>query len=258
LTPGREVLSGNRTYYVDAANGNDANAGLSAGSGNALATIGEALARISRIDTAGHIVEIQLADGTYAQPAVTGPMAGGGDLTIRGNAGNAAAVIIQGTVYTGISVSGGARVILRDLTLATTAGGSLLSATGRSTVYFTNLRFTACSRFHIEASEGSLVSAIGNYSIVGGAGAHIYLTTGSLMTQANRTATLTGTPAFSSGFIVVSAVSAYSAWNQTWIGSATGVRYTVSENGVIKTFGKGATHFPGSVSGSAPTGGQYS
>jgi hypothetical protein len=43
----------------------------------------------------------------------------------------------------------------------------------------------------------------------------------------------------------------------TFAGSATGPRYVVSLNGVINTFGGGASVFPGNSAGSIATGGQY-
>jgi hypothetical protein len=40
-------------------------------------------------------------------------------------------------------------------------------------------------------------------------------------------------------------------------GTITGSRYSISLNAAINTFGGGANYFPGSVAGSAATGGQY-
>jgi hypothetical protein len=45
--------------------------------------------------------------------------------------------------------------------------------------------------------------------------------------------------------------------NITFTGSTAGQRYNVSGNGVIQTYGGGANYLPGSVVGSATTGGQY-
>ena len=43
----------------------------------------------------------------------------------------------------------------------------------------------------------------------------------------------------------------------TFVGSATGARYSVALNGVIQTTGAGASYLPGNSAGSSATGGQY-
>lgn len=47
------------------------------------------------------------------------------------------------------------------------------------------------------------------------------------------------------------------ATGMTFSGAATGKRYDVATNGVINTNGGGASYFPGNVSGTSATGGQY-
>ena len=76
-----------------------------------------------------------------------------------------------------------------------------------------------------------------------------------IVSGTNRTATLTGTFAFTA-FVSASYGGVYSMWNQTWVGAATGKRYTAALNGIINTYNKGATHFPGDVAGSTASGGQ--
>jgi hypothetical protein len=68
--------------------------------------------------------------------------------------------------------------------------------------------------------------------------------------------TLTGTPTFSTAFVLASAGSLFAPAN-TFVGGATGTRYTAQLNGVIFTGSKSLTYFPGSAAGSTPTGGQY-
>lgn len=256
----REVLSANRTYFVDPA-GNDANNGL--GAGAPLATIAAAIAKCYQIDTNGHEVTIQLADGTYtsggATLSVDRPLTGGGRLEILGNPAAPGNVIVRG-VYPSVQVSAGASVALRHFRIESSSTGSLLLANSNATVFIDNLVFAATSRYHIELSSGASLTVLGDYAIVGGATlGHISLASCSVLDGANRTITLTGALSFGAQFILVSSGGVYAFWNATWTvtGTATGKRYAASLNGVINTFGKGTSHFPGDVAGTTTTGGQY-
>lgn len=68
--------------------------------------------------------------------------------------------------------------------------------------------------------------------------------------------TETGTPAFVN-FAASLTGGEVESFGTTWTGSATGSRYTATLNGIINTFGAGATYFPGDSAGSTATGGQY-
>jgi hypothetical protein len=71
---------------------------------------------------------------------------------------------------------------------------------------------------------------------------------------ASHTITISGTPAFSSAFffVVQGTVDLYGI---TWSGSATGVRWNVSNNGVLASYGTSTTT-PGNSAGSTSSGGQ--
>ena len=43
----------------------------------------------------------------------------------------------------------------------------------------------------------------------------------------------------------------------TFIGTATGMRYSAGYSGIINTAGGGANYFPGTVAGTTAAGGQY-
>jgi hypothetical protein len=103
--------------------------------------------------------------------------------------------------------------------------------------------------------------ATGNYAITGGAQSHAQAWTEgfvqlSSLPNDSVTVTLTGTPTFSTAFVLASAGSLFAPAN-TFVGGAAGPRYTAQLNGVIFTGGKSLTYFPGSAAGSTPTGGQY-
>lgn len=74
---------------------------------------------------------------------------------------------------------------------------------------------------------------------------------GGLIRVAGRTATLSGTPAFSSAFAYASGASAIRAQGMPFSGSATGVRYLSQLASAIRTLGGGSNYFPGNSAGTA-------
>ncbi len=254
----REVLSANRTYYVRT-DGSDSNNGLANTAGGAFLTVQKALNVIKGLDFNGQSVTVQVADGTYTG-SVTVPVTVGqaltSDLTIQGNSGTPGNVIISTTSADCFAAVSGVRALIKDMELRTTTAGYCLDANGAGTeLQYTNLRFGACANDQILASGGALITCIGNYSIVGAAARHWNSDRG-IIEVGNRTITITGTPAFSSAFANASQ-GHIRAFNNTYSGSATGVRYNASMNGTIQTFGAGSTALPGNSAGSTATGGQY-
>ncbi|MCA8901938.1 MAG: DUF2793 domain-containing protein [Hyphomonas sp.] len=256
----REALQGDRTYYVDPS-GSNANDGLSAGA--PLATIAAAVAKCHQVDTNGHDLTIQLADGTYTSSGIAlevdRPLAGGGRLEILGNPSAPGNVIVRG-VYPSVQVSAGAIVALRHFRIECSSTGSLLLANAGAAVFIDNLVFAATSRYQIELASGASLTVLGDYEIAGSATlGHISVASCAVMDGGNRTMTLTGTLTFGSQFITAASGGVCALWNATWTvtGTATGKRYSATLNGVINTFGKGATHFPGDAAGTTGSGGQY-
>lgn len=252
----REKLSANGTYYVSPS-GNDSNSGLTAGS--PLATVNAAIAKCYAIDDGGFALTIQLADGTYTFSSpitVNRPIVGGGRLTINGNATTPGNVVLQGT-YPVCSFSGGTKLKLSNVRLQSSSTGSLVYASEGADVHLSGIEWNTCQRYHIEATGKAIITLVGADTIVASDTplAHIYLSARAGLVATNQTTTLTGTPTFTN-FIMVAA-SDYAVWNHTFVGSASGTRYSVTLNGTINTYGKGATHFPGSVAGTTATGGQY-
>jgi hypothetical protein len=92
---GRELLTANRTYFVDPA-GNDSNDGLTGGT--PFLTIQKAIDTVAALDIDIYDVTIQLADGTYSITTalqLKDPI-GAGEVCILGNTGTPANVIIDG------------------------------------------------------------------------------------------------------------------------------------------------------------------
>lgn len=253
----REVLQADRVYYV-ATTGSNANDGLSAAT--PVQTIADAVGRAYRIDSNGYAVTIQLAAGTYsalgAAVIVDRPLVGGARLEILGNPAAPSDVVIVGG-WPSALFSGGCRVGLRHMRVESNAAGSLIQALEGADVYIDNIVFGATSRYHMEIDGGARLRIAGNYTIDGNAAlAHMIVISGATVSGDNRTVTLTGTPSFGGAFVAVDA-GIYAVWNQTWTGAATGKRYSATLNGIINTFGKGTSHFPGDIAGTIASGGQY-
>lgn len=256
--PGREVLTAARTYYVRT-DGSDSNNGLANTSGGAFLTVQKALDVAATIDFGGYTVTVQIADGTYtgaiSAPVMTG-QASAASLTIRGNNGTPANVILSTTSASTIAVPSGARAKVLDLEMRTTTSGFCFNVDG-GTLEYGNVRFGACAQSHIRTTAGGSVTGTGNYTISGGAQAHVLANRSGVWWGTFLTVTLSGTPAFSVGFIDARETGSAAAVSMTFSGSATGPRYSITMNGVINTGGGGASYLPGNSAGSTATGGQY-
>ena len=257
----REMLAANRTYYVDNTNGSDSNNGLASGSGNTFKTIQKVVNTVSALDINGFNVTIQVADGTYTGAVILKNVAGfsaAGNLTIQGNNTTPSNVLVSVISASAFAADGlSSTWDIKDLKIQTTTSGYCLFAQNGSAIRFGNLDFGACAGNHIVAQYGGAsITAISNYKISGGAGAHAEVAAGVVSLQ-GRTVTLSGTPAFSYTFANAWRGGLLVADFMTFSGSATGSRYSATMNGVIVVGGGGASYFPGSSAGSASAGGQY-
>jgi hypothetical protein len=256
-TLGRIKLTGNLNIYVATTGSDTANTGLT--SGSPFATLQHAWdVLVADYDLGGYTATINLAAGTYAAGLTAAPPTVGGSVVVLGNAGSPGTVTISVAAGNCISILNGDSVTLNGMTL-TTAGGSpsaCVNAQNGSTVAFENIVFGA-AYYHLQASIGSQVVAIGDYTISGSAAGHLRGHATGVLQASGVTVTLTGTPAFSVAFAIADECGVVEATSTTFTGSATGARYSAVLNGVVQTNGGGATYFPGSSGGTSATGGQY-
>ena len=245
----RERLTAARTYYVRT-DGSDSNTGLANTSGGAFLTVQKAVdTACSTLNIGTYNVTIQLADGTYGAVNVTAPFQGSGTVTIVGNAGTPANVVVGA-----LSAYNGAQVAIESVRL-TSASSFCLYAVNNGVINYSNVEFNTAASAHIRASAGGIVSAYGNYKIVGASPCHWQaILTGCVMVS-NRTITITGTPAFSSAFANADTAGSMELYNNTYSGSATGKRYSATMVGTIQTYT--AATLPGNSAGTTATGGQF-
>ncbi|KAB2893828.1 MAG: hypothetical protein F9K35_16745 [Burkholderiaceae bacterium] len=249
----RERLTGPRTYYVRT-DGNDGSAGLANTAAGAFRTVQKAIDTVVALDLSTYNVTIQLGDGTYAEACTLKPyVTGGGAVTILGNTATPANVLINAAGNAFMASSCG-QWTLNGFKLQA-GGGRGLFAMGASQINLLNINWGACTYEQILSQLGATVRLNGNQTISGSAPAFINATTNAYAGGASISITLSGTPAFSY-FAQCDMGANVILQTITFTGSATGARYSVSANGVIQTYGGGASYLPGSTNGSA-SGGLY-
>ncbi|TGR32990.1 MULTISPECIES: hypothetical protein [unclassified Mesorhizobium] len=253
----REVLSATRTYYVRT-DGNDANTGLVNSAGGAFLTIQKAINVVAALDLSIYSVVIQVGNGTYTgNVGVFSSWVGSGSVTLQGDIVTPSNVVLSVTSTNAIQVSNGGRLLLGGFKIQTTTSGVGIFIPGGSVTIIGKMEYGACAQPHIQlGTGGSFINSGKNYTISGSASSHIFLDALSYAQIVSSTITLTGTPAFSAGF--VSCSDSFIQCNaNTFVGSGTGPRYSATVNGAIQTFGSGATYLPGNAAGSIATQGQY-
>jgi hypothetical protein len=257
----REALTANRTYWVrnDGSNSND---GLTNAAGGAFATLQKAYDVIVGLDLAGFTATIQY--GVAGQTITSGlkcsvpPVGGNVVLNIGGSTID---------VATGSCVENAAPFTLtvQNGTLRATAGNALYcnQVSGATIDMGPSLTFGACAagyhKYALGAGTAITNKGLNAYSITGSAIGHNLANLGGTVIEASITVTLTGTPAFSFAFTITSNAGTYSGFTITYSGAASAgsKRYDAALNGVIQTYGGGASYFPGGVGGTNTTGGEY-
>lgn len=256
----RELLTAARTYYVRT-DGNDSNDGLANSSGGAFLTIQKAIDTVASLDMGIQQVTIQVAAGTYAPialksyvgsvfPRIIGDTATPSNVTISATAGSTNALI---------ATDAGSWEIAGIKFQASGTSGSGIRVEGRSHIQISGYcEFGTCAGRHIFAYKGSVIIAA-NIRISGGATAFAEAgyPGGIISYTSGYTCTLVGTPAFSNAFALGSMLAVVVINGITFSGAATGPRYLAVTNGIIQTFGTGATYLPGNSAGTTATGGLY-
>lgn len=248
----RERLTAARTYYV-ATTGDDANDGLTVAT--PFATIQRAVNVVATtIDAGGRYVTIQLADGTYTAGVYTRALVGATSLGIQGNSVTPGNVVIATTSANAVNNNvPGFSLYVSNLKVATATSGAGVSVSHGAVTTLSGVWFGACASGHVSAS-GGVVSLLNNYTIAGAAPYHWRATNNGQVICNSVAITITGTPAFPSGFVLCTTRGLVDASGCTFSGSATGARYSVQTHGGVYTGTSGnTTYFPGNAAGSVQT-----
>jgi hypothetical protein len=253
----RPRLTASAIYYVRT-DGSDSNDGLTNDSGGAFLTIQKGINVVSALDLSAYTATVQLGNaGTYSGFSVSGPFVGntGANVSVVGDTGSPGSYVISSTT----TLSRQAAVRLRgvDISVGTPGFGLIVSNGSVLTLDGAMVYGTLTGGVHMYAEKGGVINVTANYTIDGSANGHVYCASSGIVQMAGLTVTVSGTPAWAQQFAQVTALGMLQANTMTYSGSATGKRYTATENGVIRTLGGGATMFPGNAAGTTATGGQY-
>lgn len=265
------VATGSPVY--SASTGSDSNSGLFNTTSTAFLTINGAYAAIvSAIDFASHVVILQVNDSVYTDGFLFTGWVGGGQMVIQGN------TVVPANCFINKSVVGVTPLGSIFETNAPCPG--TLSMKGfkfRSTSSARNaLSIFNAGRYQISDMEfnGIPASTFATAVSVGAAGVHLTIAgniaiTGSMpgwascnepavMQAFTQTLVLTGVPAFDWNGVFFSNSGCTVGWGGiTFLGSATGTRYQITNNGIVDTGGSGTSYLPGNANGFTSTGGQY-
>jgi hypothetical protein len=245
-----QTLTANRTYYVRT-DGNDGNSGTENTAAGAFLTVQKALDVVASqlIVPRGITVTIQIADGTYVATPKAYFFLGGGSLTIAGNAGTPANVVLTGEL----------QIFAQSVTVQnfTITGTNAISARfGGSVTIGAGMIFGAVTDTTLLAIDGGLVIITSAYTVTGGGINHLQARRGGIV-RLFANVTFSAAHAFSSyiayafmgGLIESSAV--------VFTGSPTGQRYLSDSLSIIHTSGGGASYFPGTIAGAVANSGIY-
>ncbi|MEW9838725.1 phage portal protein, partial [Mesorhizobium sp. ZMM04-4] len=258
ITAIREKLTADRTYYVRA-DGSDSNDGLANASGGAFLTKQKAINVVAALDISIYNVTIQVEDGTYSGGVnVNAPWIGSGEVTLQGNLTTPANCVISVTSANCILVTNYGRLRVRGFKVQTTTSGIGVAAQNGGVLSVVgNMDYGACATAHIYAERTGVLGITASYTISGNAPCHMQALSHAYIFNFVTTVTLSGTRAFSTAFAKCDRMALMEFSGNTFTGSATGTRYTVTSGAGINTFGGGATYLPGSGAGAATSPGWY-
>lgn len=269
----RTLLNSSLTIYVNASTGSDTNSGITPTA--PFKTIQAAINAVyHNYDFNGFGCTISVANGSYT--VATGPSTwaasfygppvgiGPSGVSLVGNIASPASVTIGATNGNAILASAGANITIQGITVTTTgtniglvaSAGYGLTAQQGAVLTVSNCVIGSCGSAQLWAALGGFLVVSGTLTLTGttfqslSAGFAGTLWTNSLTCVCSS---LTVTGAFSN----VSQCGVLEAVGMTFLGTATGPKFGVSQNGVISTNGGGINYFPGSTAGVVSTGGQY-
>jgi hypothetical protein len=267
---GRAVISLNMTLFVAPPPSGSDGANDCTSSASPCQTIQRAVDVAATKDFGGHSITIHLADGAYNSGAnlsgtlsgrATGVLGGAG-LLISGNLQSPGSVVIADTSSrpAAFIATDNASLGLQGITI-TSAKGSAVFPESHARIVVSKVVFGATHLGQMHAETGGSVAVFGDYSITGGAPAHIEAVLGGriIYFESPHTVTLIGTPHFSTAFVSLDQGSVAYVHHAfvTFHGAATGARYLIKGNSVLETEGGGPSFLPGDTPGTLLTGGQY-
>ncbi|WP_245316692.1 hypothetical protein [Agrobacterium sp. YIC 4121] len=256
----RDILTENRNYYVRTG-GNNANAGTENTDAGAWATLQYAYDFIAnKLDLNGFDVTINMADGYHsASLTVAKRLLGNNRVFIRGNVANPANCFLEVTNNNCIVNScPGFTVNVGGVRFSALNVGSCLFANGGDIQLGANCLFAgALGGDHFIAINGGTISITANYTVAGGCVNHWHAYGFGQVICQNVTITISAPIGVTRWCGVATGLLTSTGCTFTNKANVAGATYLVHRNGCVIVEGAGANYFPGTVAGTAATGGQY-
>lgn len=268
----KDIVTGNRIYYVNNTTGNDTNDGLS--STTAFATLEKASQVLSNnIENKSGFITIQIANSTTPYAGTT--IANIDNVTILGNISDPTQVVINANLFNstegkhGFLIANCKGIIVKGVKFINTGStAGLIRATAmelyQSTIFISDIEFNSISgtaaatnSFHLYVNGFSELTITGNYKIVAGAsmGSHIGCANNSVVGTDYKAGTITATISGTQAFQSFVNLYLYSMWRTlktiNWTGGTiVGMRaqlgyYCLSLTGTALADG----YFPGNSAG---------
>jgi len=255
----REVLTANRTYYVDKTLGSNSNTGLTSGAG-AFSTIQKAIDTACALDLSVYKVTINLADGTGYAGFNLKKYVGVGPIEIIGNTTTPANVDLSGAA-TNVGGNGwSGAYTFKGAKIANSAGNGM-GLVGPGSLTIDKIEFGACSAAHIRADNSCFVTCLTGALTISGNAAYGWLSGYlSVINLDSSTVTYTANVAYSQAHCYAQMEGLINVPAVTWTlggNTVTGKRYNAYANATINTSGGGATFIPGDVAGTTTGDGVY-
>ncbi len=269
FSPGQLALAANKTIYVNQAIGNDANDGISNTVGHALLTVQAAINLAFGYAPSQYVITIQVAAGNYTGGCRTPPYAGppivingSGILTCSMNALTEATAPGFGYAFL---VQGPNTMTVTNFTATnsvSSGGPALFTAASNSSMETGNTRSLACGNGVFQV-QGPGFFRVGHHTFAGNCQAFFYVNIEGYMFL-NQSAVFTIGANITVGIAVAwvggICILVVPGPPPTWVMggfTVTGKRYDVSQNAIISAVTLGINFFPGTVAGTAATGGLY-
>jgi hypothetical protein len=260
--PTRAKLTANTTLFVSASGSDATGAGVTIGS--AFATAGHAYSWAQQVlDLNGFQLTISIGAGTFPACNAFGPIVGQNSPVIFNGSGFSSTTISVSN-NAAVNAQSGSSIQPQNMTVIASGAPAVgLNAGGSSSLLPSflfvgpGMNIGSCAGLQMQASYGGQIVLLNSYMISGSSEVHWGALSSGAIINGNTpiTITLTGAPAYSSAFAAALAASNIDPANFiTFVGSATGSKYTISANGSINTNGAGTSYLPGSTAG---TGSNY-
>jgi hypothetical protein len=253
---GRELLTGNRTYYVRT-DGSDSNNGLADSSGGAFLTVQKGVDTICGLDCGTYQATLQLqASQTFTQNLILKPTVGSLAPIIQTSGSIATLTASSGSTVT---IKSYARWGLKNVRLTQPSDvcifvdvGGLLLFPNSAGVQFGSCAYAIQNQGFVFADENSLGSTI---TISASQSAFLRGVYNSYSDFTRCVFTLTGTPSFSIAFAFLGYGAVATFLSGSHSGSATGKYYDVQQSAMVRGYSAG--NLPGNTGGTTATGGIY-